>query len=143
MRVVVACVAVLALLASGCGRMPATSSVPPRSFAAAAKEGFDVTKLRATERRLSATPATHERARQVVPRAWVRESTRRQISISGGYAYGYRWWINTGRHGGFLAQGHLGQTIEVFPRLSLVIVLTGVGADPRPLTRLLLDAIES
>jgi CubicO group peptidase (beta-lactamase class C family) len=71
----------------------------------------------------------------------VRESTRRQISIPGGYAYGYLWWINTGRHGGYLAQGYRGQTIEVFPRLSLVIVLTGVGADARPLIELLLDSI--
>ena len=79
--------------------------------------------------------------RQIVPRSWVRASTRRQISIPGGYAYGYLWWINTGPHGGYLAQGYRGQTIEVFPRLSLVVVLTGVGADPRPLIELLLDSI--
>jgi CubicO group peptidase (beta-lactamase class C family) len=79
--------------------------------------------------------------RQIVPRNWVRASTRRQISIPGGYAYGYLWWINTGRQRGYLAQGYRGQTIEVFPRLSLVIVLTGVGADPRPLIELLLDSI--
>ena len=79
--------------------------------------------------------------RQIVPRTWVRASTRRQISIPGSYAYGYLWWVNTGPHGGYLAQGYRGQTIEVFPRLSLVIVLTGVGADPRPLIAILLDAI--
>jgi CubicO group peptidase (beta-lactamase class C family) len=81
--------------------------------------------------------------RQIVPRAWVRASTRKQIAIPGGYAYGYLWWINTGPHGGYLAQGYRGQTIEGFPRLSLVIVLTGVGADPRPLTELLLRAIHA
>jgi CubicO group peptidase (beta-lactamase class C family) len=79
--------------------------------------------------------------RRIVPRAWVRASTRRQIAIPGGYAYGYLWWINTGPHGGFLAQGRDGQVIEVFPRLSLVMVMTGVGEDPRPLTRALLGAI--
>jgi CubicO group peptidase (beta-lactamase class C family) len=83
------------------------------------------------------------RGRQVIPSAWVRESTRTQIAIPGGYAYGYLWWVNTGPHGGFLAQGHAGQTIEVFPRLSLVIVLTGVGEDPRPLTRMLLRTLKS
>jgi CubicO group peptidase (beta-lactamase class C family) len=63
--------------------------------------------------------------RQIVPSAWVRESTRKQISIPGGYAYGYLWWIDTGPHGGYLALGYRGQTIAVFPRLALVVTTTG------------------
>ena len=61
------------------------------------------------------------------PAAWVRESTSKQIAIAGGYAYGYLWWINTGPHKGFLAQGYAGQVIAVFPRLDLVVVMTGGG----------------
>jgi CubicO group peptidase (beta-lactamase class C family) len=83
------------------------------------------------------------RGRQIVPAAWVRDSTRQLITVPGGAGYGYLWWINTGPHGGFLAQGYRGQTIAVFPRSSVVIVLTGVGADPRPLLRLLLDALDA
>jgi CubicO group peptidase (beta-lactamase class C family) len=65
--------------------------------------------------------------RQVVPAAWVRESTRTRVVIPGGYAYGYFWWVNTGPHGGFLAQGHAGQVVAVHPRLDLVVVITGSG----------------
>jgi CubicO group peptidase (beta-lactamase class C family) len=80
--------------------------------------------------------------RQVVPAAWVRESTSTQIAIPGGYAYGYLWWINTGRHKGFLAQGYAGQMVAVFPRLDLVLVMTAGGDYDRiELTQLLLAAV--
>ena len=111
MRVVVACVAVLALLASGCGRMPATSSVPPRSFAAAAKEGFDVTKLRAAERRLSATP---------------------QLTS-----------VLVMRHGRLVLEAYYHGMGPDRPWSMYSMTKSVVSAHPRPLTRLLLDAIES
>ena len=63
--------------------------------------------------------------RQVVPAAWVRESTTQHVSVPGGYGYGYLWWRNTGLHGGFIAVGFAGQMIAVFPRLDLVVVTTG------------------
>lgn len=62
--------------------------------------------------------------RQVVPAAWVRDSTKTQVAIPGGYAYGYFWWVNTGTDGGFEALGYAGQIVAVFPRLDLVIVTT-------------------
>jgi CubicO group peptidase (beta-lactamase class C family) len=81
------------------------------------------------------------RGRQILPRAWVRDSTREQIRVPGGGAYGYLWWIGRGADRGFAAEGFGGQEIAVVPRLSLVIVLTGVDLDPRPLTKLLLRAV--
>jgi CubicO group peptidase (beta-lactamase class C family) len=86
--------------------------------------------------------------RQVVPAAWVRESTRKQVAIPGGYAYGYLWWVNagplsTGSHEGFLAQGYAGQMVAVFPRLDLVIVMTGGGDYDRiEFLKLLLAAVD-
>ena len=80
--------------------------------------------------------------RQVVPAEWVRESTRKQVAVPGGFAYGYLWWINTGPHKGFLAQGYAGQMVADFPRLDLVVVMTGGGDYDRiELLRLLLRAV--
>jgi CubicO group peptidase (beta-lactamase class C family) len=82
------------------------------------------------------------RGRQIVPASWVRESTTRHVSIPGGYAYGYLWWVNTGPHGGFAAQGFAGQVVAVYPRLDLVVVLTGGGSfDQTEALRLLLRAV--
>jgi CubicO group peptidase (beta-lactamase class C family) len=67
------------------------------------------------------------RDRQVVPAAWVRQSTTAQATIPGGYAYGYLWWVNTGPHKGFAAQGYAGQMLAVYPRLDLVVAMTGTG----------------
>ena len=69
--------------------------------------------------------------RQLVPASWVRRSTTRQASVPGGYAYGYLWWVNTGPSRGFLAQGYGGQVLAVFPRLDLVVVVTGSGSGDR------------
>jgi CubicO group peptidase (beta-lactamase class C family) len=84
------------------------------------------------------------RGRQIVPAEWIRESTTTRVEIPGGFAYGYLWWINTGPHKGFLAQGYAGQMIAVFPRLDLVVVMTGGGDyDRTELVRLLLRAAVS
>ncbi|MGH3079362.1 MAG: hypothetical protein ACRDPZ_14430, partial [Gaiellaceae bacterium] len=32
--------------------------------------------------------------RQIVPTAWVRDSTRVQVRVPSGHAYGYLWWVN-------------------------------------------------
>jgi CubicO group peptidase (beta-lactamase class C family) len=80
--------------------------------------------------------------RQIVPASWVRESTTMRAEIRGGYAYGYFWWVNTGPHGGFAAQGYAGQLVAVYPRLDLVIVMTGAGSfDQVGALRLLLRAV--
>ena len=66
------------------------------------------------------------RGRQIVPEAWVAQSTKRH---SAGYAsfgqYGYQWWVKTfGEYSAYFAQGHGGQYIIVVPALELVTVMT-------------------
>ena len=80
--------------------------------------------------------------RQIVPAEWIHESTEKRVSIPGGFAYGYLWFVNTGAHKGFLAQGALGQLVAVYPRYDLVFVITGAGDfDHLEVLRLLLRAV--
>jgi CubicO group peptidase (beta-lactamase class C family) len=80
--------------------------------------------------------------RQIVPASWIRISTATQVSIPGGYAYGYLWWVNTGPHKGFLAQGAWGQIVAVYPRSDVVIAITGAGDFDRvDVLRVLLHAV--
>jgi CubicO group peptidase (beta-lactamase class C family) len=80
---------------------------------------------------------------QIVPAAWVRESTRAQVRIPGGFAYGYLWWVNTGPHGGFLAQGYAGQLLAVVPRDEVVVAVSGAGGfDHRLVLKQVLGAVE-
>ena len=75
--------------------------------------------------------------RQVVPEAWVTESTRLHTPRtemnperlrSGVLGYGYMWWVfdhprkPEDAEGAFVAQGSLGQQILVVPKLDLVVV---------------------
>ena len=68
---------------------------------------------------------------QVVPSAWVTESTKRQAATGAGRNedYGYGWWV--ARPGAdiafFGADGNGGQYIRVVPALDLVLVTTGGG----------------
>jgi CubicO group peptidase (beta-lactamase class C family) len=63
--------------------------------------------------------------RQVVPRAWVVESTRRQVGTGGWEglpeSYGYWWWIERDAS---LALGLGGQVLVVAPAQDLVVVFT-------------------
>jgi CubicO group peptidase (beta-lactamase class C family) len=74
--------------------------------------------------------------RQVVPAAWVRESTRPITPVTemnppgrrnGPYGYGYLWWVWDGPNtpapfkGAYAAQGAVGQYIAVLPALDLVV----------------------
>ena len=67
---------------------------------------------------------------QVVPQAWVTESTRAHVPIpdttSGPQlGYGYQWWVNqSSPHPGYAAIGFGGQRIFVIPDLDLVAVVT-------------------
>jgi CubicO group peptidase (beta-lactamase class C family) len=62
--------------------------------------------------------------RQIVPRAWVEESTRPGLPTDP--IYGYLWWLDLPEQGrGFSAAGHLGQFIYVLPEKDLVIVRFG------------------
>jgi CubicO group peptidase (beta-lactamase class C family) len=82
--------------------------------------------------------------RQLVPRDWVRESTRALTPVGemnptprrdGPWGYGYLWWVwdgkdNTGPYkGAYTGLGAVGQHITVMPALDLVVVHKTV---PRP-----------
>lgn len=75
--------------------------------------------------------------KQLVPREWVRESTRAITPVSemnparrrdGPFGYGYLWWVwdgpyNTGPYrGAFTGLGAVGQHITIIPALDLVVV---------------------
>jgi CubicO group peptidase (beta-lactamase class C family) len=81
--------------------------------------------------------------RQLVPRAWVEESTRAHVSFGHGQGYGYFWWTDDrrGLHS-FEAIGFGGQTVAVVPKLDLVVVVMSDPAGARvDLGRLLFDRI--
>lgn len=75
--------------------------------------------------------------RQIVPRHWVRESTRAITPVgemnperhrAGPFGYGYLWWVWDGPHavgayrGAYTGLGAIGQQIAVLPALDLVVV---------------------
>jgi CubicO group peptidase (beta-lactamase class C family) len=63
-------------------------------------------------------------SQQVVPEAWVHESTRRDTSAGSVPFYQYQWWLpQPGQD--FMAQGILGQYIYVHPAKELVLVRLG------------------
>lgn len=64
--------------------------------------------------------------RQVVPRAWVRESFRpRTTSRFNGQGYGYGWWSRPfAGYDSYFAWGYGGQYIFIVPQLEAVIVTT-------------------
>jgi len=75
------------------------------------------------------------RDRQVVPRAWVEESTRQHVDFDpprgNSTGYGYLWWILAPDPGGagneriYAAMGFRAQYIFVVPEHDMVVVVTG------------------
>jgi CubicO group peptidase (beta-lactamase class C family) len=64
---------------------------------------------------------------QLVPEAWIRDSTRSQVATDDpAFGYGYYWWIGADT-GAAWARGYGGQVIAVAPRERAVVV---VGSDP-------------
>lgn len=69
---------------------------------------------------------------QIVPAAWVKESTKEhvpadQVGRGGGLGYAYLWWIPESRtapqwKGSFMASGQFGQFVLVLPAIDTVIV---------------------
>ena len=59
---------------------------------------------------------------QIVPSAWVRDSTRKYISATLQEGYGYQWWVDVS--GSYMALGYGGQSIQIFPKFDLIIVTT-------------------
>jgi CubicO group peptidase (beta-lactamase class C family) len=74
--------------------------------------------------------------KQVVPSAWVRQSTRPHIKADGQWGYGYQWWVDASVPC-FAARGRYGQSIFVVPRLDLVVVFTAHIASDDPERELL------
>ena len=66
--------------------------------------------------------------KQIVPEAWVKQSTRiaNDSRESQGYAYTYQWRIT--EKGSFYAKGLLGQYIYVDPKKKIIIVRMGTGS---------------
>jgi CubicO group peptidase (beta-lactamase class C family) len=65
--------------------------------------------------------------RQVVPEAWVRESTRSHVAteLTEAEGYGYEWWTTTAAgDAAFCAIGYGGQLIFVVPARQLVVVVS-------------------
>ena len=59
---------------------------------------------------------------QIVPTAWVEDSTREHISATLEDGYGYQWWVDDS--GMYLALGYAGQFIFVVPEKEMVVVFT-------------------
>jgi CubicO group peptidase (beta-lactamase class C family) len=78
--------------------------------------------------------------KQIVPAAWVRDSTRPHMLGAKGLKYGYQWVISP-RGDGFAAAGYLGQSIYVEPGLDLVVVFTAQIDPSDPEATLLWDYI--
>jgi CubicO group peptidase (beta-lactamase class C family) len=87
--------------------------------------------------------------RQIVPRDWVRESTRpvtRRTEMNperrrdGRFGYGYLWWVfdrpdqNPAYDGAYVGLGAVGQHILVVPALDLVVVHKTVPGEGRQVT---------
>jgi CubicO group peptidase (beta-lactamase class C family) len=74
--------------------------------------------------------------KRILPEGWVRDSTMRQVELSGGGAYGYKWWIaprtGPGSHLAYAGSGYGGQLLIVVPDLQLLAVFTGWNIYDRP-----------
>ncbi len=82
--------------------------------------------------------------RQVVSAGWIRDATRKQVEVSGGEGYGYKWWVLREPPGAFEARGRGGQRIVVLPSKRLVVVVTGIGRfQPGDLGAALLSSVRS
>lgn len=86
---------------------------------------------------------------QIIPKEWIRESTRVQVKV-GEIGFGYMWWIPDGRladYDTFTASGAGNQSIMVLPELDLVFVHRAMpfgggvsGLDAREILFRLIDA---
>ena len=64
--------------------------------------------------------------KQIVPKAWVKDSVKYTSDFGDGDGYGYGWWL---WESGYGASGRAGQSIKVEPAMNVVVVTTGGGFD--------------
>jgi CubicO group peptidase (beta-lactamase class C family) len=72
---------------------------------------------------------------RILPEGWIQESTRRHISLDES-DYGYLWWVGSDS---YEASGIYGQSIRIYPRDQLVIVVNSKW--PKPDDKDLRDAL--
>lgn len=63
--------------------------------------------------------------RQLVPRQWVRDSTKIDETQGSAWFYQYGWWIMERESGDYRASGHLGQYLFISPSRDMVILRLG------------------
>jgi CubicO group peptidase (beta-lactamase class C family) len=73
--------------------------------------------------------------KQVVSRAWVAASVKKQTGWNVNTDYGYQWWIRPALEG-YEALGYGGQHIVVVPEWDMVVVVTAAGMSRDTLTNL-------
>lgn len=71
--------------------------------------------------------------KRIISKEWIRTSTKNYVSVSGGFSYGYQWWVmpldNFPNHTPQpddikIAWGYSGQFIFIIPYLNMVVVST-------------------
>jgi CubicO group peptidase (beta-lactamase class C family) len=70
----------------------------------------------------------------IVSQEWVKNATRKHITVSDGVDYGYQWWVYPAA---YAALGMDGQTIYVVPELDLIVVVTAYLPDHDPIFELI------
>jgi CubicO group peptidase (beta-lactamase class C family) len=81
--------------------------------------------------------------RQVIPREWIAQATRRQVDATGSQGYGFGWWVSTDILGMYQAAGRGGQRLILWPDKDIVVVVTAGGFDPAQVAPFLLRSLKS
>jgi CubicO group peptidase (beta-lactamase class C family) len=80
--------------------------------------------------------------RQLVPRAWVSQSTTQHVAVRGPVGYGYGWWTRKKRGANaFVGIGYGAQILGVIPKLDLVVAVFSDPAYPEIPVEELLDKV--
>lgn len=81
--------------------------------------------------------------KQVISSDWIKQATKRHVTLADGEGYGYRWWLSDELPGLYEARGRGGQRICIFPEKNFVIVFTGNGFEPGDVGEFILASVQS